>query len=83
MVDGEPGSDGAMVSVFQTVGLKLDREIILAVSLHSLEARGHEAVSKMPGDLQVRGSGVTLECDLRKVTSSGFNLTMTNHFCHV
>ena len=68
MVDGEPGSDGVVFPVLQTVSLKLDRQIILAVSLHSLEAGGHEPVSKMPGDLQVRGGGVTLERDLRKVT---------------
>ena len=68
MIDCEPGSDGVMVSVLQTVSLKLDRQIILAVSLHGLEAGGHELVSKMPGDLQVTGGGVTLERDLRKVT---------------
>ena len=49
MVDGEPGSDGVVFPVLQTVSLKLDRQIILAVSLHSLEAGGHEPVSKMPG----------------------------------
>ena len=58
-----------MVSVLQTVRLKLDREVILGISLHSLEAGGHEPVSKMPSDLQVRGDRVTLKRDLRKVTS--------------
>ena len=69
MVDSESGCDCVMVPVLQSVGQKLDRMIIFGLILQSLEARSHELVSKMPSDLQVRGGGATLKCDLRKVIS--------------
>ena len=70
MVDSEPGCDQVMVPVLQTVSHKLDRKTrAFGVILQSLEARSHELVTKMPSDLQVRGGGATLKCDLNKIIS--------------
>ena len=59
-----------MVSVLQTVGHKLDTEVMLTLILQRLKAWGQELVSKMPGDLQVRGDGVTLKRDLKDIEIS-------------
>lgn len=59
-----------MVSVLQTVGHKLDTEVMLTLILQRLKARGQELVSKMPCDLQVRGDGVTLKRDLKDIEIS-------------
>ena len=69
MVDSESGCDCVMIPELQTVGHKLDGQTILGVILQGLEAGSHELVSKVPSDLQVRGSGATLKCDLEKVIS--------------